>query len=356
LAFEDGLRRVVITHVTPELDNGRFAVKRAIGETVTVEADVFLDGHDELSCEVTILRPSAWSAATMRPLGNDRWSATFSVDELGRFRYRIEGWPDIFETWRRDLQKRVEAGQDVLVELSVGAQLVRAAAGRASDRDRQRLLDRAGALEKDWDDALRVSIALEDALSELMAKYPDRTHSTLYDKGQEIAVDPERALFSSWYELFPRSTPRSHRPGRFADAIARLPYVASMGFDVLICRPFTDRTTGRKGRTTCRSPRERPVANGIGSELGGHKDINPDQTLAGFASSSPRPRSWLKSPWTRFRCSSDHPYVRGTQVVRPEPDGSIRYAENPPSTRYSPEPRDRGLAGVVQELRGVIEC
>ena len=368
MAFEDGLRRVVITHVTPEVDNGRFAVKRAIGETVTVEADLFLDGHDELSCEVQYASPgsSEWAAAPMQPLGNDRWSAAFSVGELGRFRYRIEGWPDAFETWRRDLQKRLEAGQDVLAELTVGAQLVRAAADRATARDRQRLLDRAGALEKDGDDALRASIALEDALSELMTKYPDKTHSTLYDRGQEIAVDPERALFSSWYELFPRSTStETSRPGRFADVIARLPYVASMGFDVLYLAPIHPiGTTERKGKnnSVVRFENDPGSPWAIGSELGGHKDINPDLgTLVDFRKlvAAARDHGMEVALDVAFQCSPDHPYVREhPEWFANRPDGSIRYAENPPKKYQDIYPLNfetEDWQALWQELRSVIE-
>ncbi|HWC31270.1 MAG TPA: alpha-1,4-glucan--maltose-1-phosphate maltosyltransferase [Dehalococcoidia bacterium] len=368
LPSEDGLRRVVITHVSPEVDGGRYAVKRVSGEAVVVEADIFLDGHDDLACELQYAAPGLreWSPVRMKPLGNDRWRAAFAVLELGRYRYRIEGWPDPFETWRRELRKRVEAGQDVAIELLTGARLVRAASERASGADGQRLLDRAGALEKEWDVTLRVSVALEEALSELMARYPDRTHSTVYDAGQEVQVDPEKARFSTWYEMFPRSaSPDLARPGTFADVIARLPYVASMGFDVLYLPPVhpigkTDRK-GKNNTTLCfEDDPGSPWA--IGSEEGGHKAINPDLgTLADFRKllSAARDHGIEVALDLAFQCSPDHPYVKEhPQWFAHRPDGSIRFAENPPKQYQDIYPLDfstEDWQALWQELRSVVE-
>jgi starch synthase (maltosyl-transferring) len=368
LPSEDGLRRVVITHVSPEVDGGRYAVKRVTGEAVVVEADIFLDGHDDLACELQYSPPGLreWSPVRMEPLGNDHWRAAFTVLELGRYRYRIEGWPDPFETWRRELQKRVEAGQDVAVELLAGARLVRAASERASGADRQRLLDRAGALERDWDVTLRVSIALEEALSELMARYPDRTHSTVYDTGQEIQVDPEKARFSTWYEMFPRSaSPDPARPGTFDDVIARLPYVASMGFDVLYLPPIHPiGTTDRKGKnnTTLCFEDDPGSPWAIGSKAGGHKAINPDLgTLADFRKllSAARDHGIDIALDLAFQCSPDHPYVKEhPQWFAHRPDGTIRFAENPPKKYQDIYPIDFATddwQALWQELRSVVE-
>ncbi|HXH23478.1 MAG TPA: alpha-1,4-glucan--maltose-1-phosphate maltosyltransferase [Dehalococcoidia bacterium] len=368
LPSEDRLRRVVITHVTPEIEGGRYAVKRVVGESVTVEADVFLDGHDHLACELQYLAPNSreWSAVRMDPLPNDRWRGSFTVLEQGRYRYRIEGWPDPFETWRADLKKRVEAGQDVAVELLVGAELVREAAARAEGPDRQRLLDRAGALEKDWDTTLRVSVGLEQALSELMARYPDRSRSTLYDAGQEVVVDRERARFSTWYEMFPRSaSPDPSRPGTFDDVIARLPYVASMGFDVLYLPPIHPiGRTGRKGKNNSVVCFEDDPGSpwAIGSALGGHKAVHPELgTLADFQRlvAAARDHGIEIALDLAFQCSPDHPYVQEhPQWFAHRPDGSIRFAENPPKKYEDIYPLDfntEDWQALWQELRSVVE-
>jgi starch synthase (maltosyl-transferring) len=368
LSGEDGLRRVVITHVKPEVDNGRFPVKRTVGESVTVEADAFLDGQDEMACDLQYrFGPSGkWQSVAMSPLGNDHWQAEFVVTELGRYSYRLEGWRDPFETWRRDLRKRVEAGQDVEVELKVGGQLIRDAGERAGGADRKRLLDRAAALERNWDISLRLSVALEDKLAELMAKHPDKTHSTLYDKGQQIVVDRERARFGAWYELFPRSTsPDPARPGTFADVIARLPYVSSMGFDVLYLAPIhpigkTERK-GKNNSTVCfEDDPGSPWA--IGSAHGGHTAVNPDLgTAADFQRllSAARDQGLEIALDVAFQASPDHPWVKDhPEWFAHRPDGSIRYAENPPKKYQDIYPLNfetESWHALWQELRGVIE-
>ncbi len=368
MSGEDGLRRVVITHVSPEVENGRFAVKRTAGERVTVEADVFLDGQDELACEVQYrAEPSGeWQRAPMAPLENDHWRAGFDVTDVGLYRYRIEAWPDPFETWRRDLRKRVEAEQDVAIELRAGAQLIREASERAQGADRQRLIDRAGALEKEWDVTLRVSIALEDNLAELMATYPDRRHSTVHDRGQQVCVDRERARFGAWYELFPRSTsPDEARAGTFADTIERLPYVASMGFDVLYLPPIhpigkTERKGKNNGTISFDDDPGSPWA--IGSAEGGHKAVNPDLgTLADFLRlvASARDHGIEIALDLAFQCSPDHPWVREhPEWFAHRPDGEIRFAENPPKKYQDIYPLNfetEDWHALWQELRSVVE-
>lgn len=368
MTAEDSLRRVVITHVTPEVDGGRFAVKRVSGESVAVDADIFLDGQDEISCEVQFSGPSGanWEASAMAELGNDHWRAAFPVTELGQYRYRIEAWPDPFKSWRRDLQKRIDSGQGVEVELIAGAQLVREAAERATGADKSRLLDRAGALEKEWGVELRSGVAFEDGLADLMAQYPDRSRSTLYDRGQAIAVDPVKARFGAWYELFPRSaSPDPRRSGTFADVIARLPYVSSLGFDVLYLPPIHPiGHTGRKGKnnTTEAAAGEPGSPWAIGSELGGHKAVNPDLgTLADFGRlvSSARDYGIDIALDLAFQCSPDHPYVREhPEWFAQRPDGSIRYAENPPKKYQDIYPLDFETAdwrALWDEVLSVVE-
>ena len=324
----DGRKRVVIESVTPEIDAGRFPAKRVVGETVAVEADIFADGHDALAAVLRYRHENAsqWTEMEMTPLVNDRWRGEFPVTELGRYRFSLEGWVDHFQTWSRQLAKRVQAGQDVKVELEVGARMVESAAARAngSGTDAAQLL----AFSK----ALRGGAvgAANGTLSELMRRYADRTFATTYGREVEVLVDPVKARFSTWYELFPRSV------GTFKDVERLLPDIARMGFDVLYFPPIHP-----IGQSHRKGANNKPAAPGepgspwaIGSEEGGHKAIHPELgTLDDF-------RHLVKDAGEHgldvaldiaFQCSPDHPYAREhPEWFKHRPDGSIQYAENPP--------------------------
>ncbi len=341
----DGRRRVVIEGVTPEIDGGRFPAKRAIGERVTVEADVFADGHDALS---SVLRwrhesSSAWNDVPMVPLVNDRWRGEFMVGELGRYVYTIQGWVDAFDTWSRQFAKRVEAGQDITLELEVAARMIEEAAGRADGSDSNRLRAYAAAIRKGRTSA---SAALGDELAQLMDRYADKSLAVTYSRELEIVVDPERARFSAWYELFPRSAgdpagraqgALSTVHGTFRDVERRLPSIAEMGFDILYLPPIHPiGHSHRKGanNSVVAGPDEPGSPWAIGSEEGGHKSINP---LLGSLDDF---HHLLKAASGHgiqvaldiaFQCSPDHPYTREhPEWFKHRPDGSIQYAENPP--------------------------
>ncbi len=227
----DGRKRVVIEGVAPEIDGGRFAIKRTIGETVAVQAAVFADGHDLIACQVLYKygNVAEWLSVPMTPKGNDCWEAAFPVSTLGRYFYTVQGWIDRFKTWRFDLKKRIAAQQDVSVDLLIGAELIESTAQQAAGEDPGRLLH--------WAEALRSgnsTVAESPDLLATMQRYPDLQLATTYERELPVVVDRQKARFSTWYELFPRST--STEPGRhgtFADCEKRLPYVASMGFDVV---------------------------------------------------------------------------------------------------------------------------
>src|SRR6202521_4292364 len=341
----DGRRRVVIEAVTPEIDGGRFPAKRALGERVGVEADVFADGHDALS---TVLRwrhesSSLWNDVPMVPLVNDRWRGEFMVGELGRYLYTIQGWVDAFDTWSRQFAKRIEAGQDITLELEVAARMIEAAAGRADGSDSNRLRAYAAAIRKG---RAAASAALGDELAQLMDRYADKSLAVTYPKELEVVVDPERARFSAWYELFPRSTgdpagraqgALSSMHGTFRDVERRLPEIAEMGFDILYLPPI--HPVGRSHRkgannSVTAGPDEPGSPWAIGSEEGGHKSVNPLLgTLDDF-------RHLLKAAGGHgiqvaldiaFQCSPDHPYTREhPEWFKHRPDGTIQHAENPP--------------------------
>ncbi|HVH65383.1 MAG TPA: alpha-1,4-glucan--maltose-1-phosphate maltosyltransferase, partial [Candidatus Acidoferrum sp.] len=333
----EGGKRVVIEAVTPEIDGGRFAAKRALGETVAVEADIFADGHDAIAAVLRYRHESAsgWIEAPMSPIVNDRWRGQFPVTELGHYRFTLEAWVDHFETWSRQLSKRIQAGQDIAVELETGARMVEAAAARAdgSTTDAARLARLATTLRK----ASRATVlALDGELTDLMRRYSDRGLATRYGRELEVVVEPVKARYSTWYELFPRSTGRAGKPGTFKDVERLLPDIAGMGFDVLYFPPIHPiGVTARKGANNQPAkPGEPGSPWAIGSELGGHKAINPELgTLEDF-------RRLVRSATAQgieialdiaFQCSPDHPYTREhPEWFKHRPDGSIQYAENPP--------------------------
>jgi len=323
---------VVIEAVVPEVDAGRFPAKRAVGETVTVEADIFADGHDVLAAVLRYRHlpmageEPAWTEVPMGPLVNDRWRGEFPVTELGRYRFTLEGWIDHFETWTRQLSKRLQANQDVTVELEVGARMLDTAAARVDGNvaDATKLAALAKALR-----AGKVT-SLDGEAGDLMRRYADRSLSTVYEREVDVMVEPVKARFSAWYELFPRSF------GKFQDVERVLPDIARMGFDVLYFPPIHP-----IGHTHRKGANNKPAAPGepgspwaIGSELGGHKSVDPDLgTLEDF-------RRLLEAAARQgidvaldiaFQCSPDHPYTREhPEWFRHRPDGSIQYAENPP--------------------------
>jgi len=326
----------VIEAVTPEIDAGRFPAKRSVGERVTVEADVFADGHDALSCVLRWRHESSslWNDVPMLPIVNDRWRGEFMVGELGRFFYTIQGWVDAFETWSRQFAKRIEAGQDITQELEVAARMIEAAAERADGSDSNRMRAYAAAIRKGRASA---SAALGGELAQLMDRYADKSLAVTYAHELEIVVDPEQARFSAWYELFPRSAGDPGKHGTLRDVERRLPEIAEMGFDVLYLPPIHPiGKSHRKGanNSVTAAPDEPGSPWAIGSEQGGHKSINPLLgTLDDFhhLQEAAKRHGIQVALDVAFQCSPDHPYIREhPEWFKHRPDGTIQYAENPP--------------------------
>ncbi len=336
----DGRSRVVIEGVRPEIDGGQFPIKRVVGERVVVDADVFADGHDSLSCQV-LFRPETdpdWRTMPMHLLGNGHWRAEFQVTMLGRYRYTIEGWIDPFKTWRNDLVKRIKAQQDLRIELLVGASLLADAAARAPDADSIRLVDCARLLRQEGDQESKVEIALSDEVAVFMDRYPARHFATRYPRELTVVVECEKALFSTWYEVFPRScAAEPGRHGTFKDCEAWLPYIASMGFDVLYLPPIHPiGRTFRKGKNNSVDAQPDDVGSpwAIGSEEGGHTSVHPELgTLEDFRRllAKAKEHGLHLALDIAFQCAPDHPYARAhPEWFRKRPDGTIQYAENPP--------------------------
>ncbi|HVB34165.1 MAG TPA: alpha-1,4-glucan--maltose-1-phosphate maltosyltransferase [Patescibacteria group bacterium] len=334
--------RVVIAGVRPEVDSGRFPIKRVVGESVDVTADIFADGHEVLAARLLhrTEKGEHWNEVPMSELGNDRWEASFRVTSQGHHVYTIQAWIDEFQTWRRDLLKRVEAGQQTLADVLIGAELVAGAAARAAGSEAGELRECAKALREEAKSDLRAAVAraLDERVAALAEKYADRSEAAFYGRNLVIVVDREKARFSAWYEMFPRSCAcQPGRHGTFQDVIRRLPYVAGMGFDVLYLPPIHPiGRSHRKGVNNVTESSAEDVGSpwAIGSAEGGHKAIHPQLgTREEFHQlvQAARAQGLEIALDLAFQCSPDHPYVREhPEWFRIRPDGSVQYAENPP--------------------------
>ncbi len=336
------LRRVVIESLEPEIDGGKYPIKRTLGERVLVEADIHADGHDVLSA-VVLYRPDRESAcreAVMRPLVNDRWQGQFNVESLGSYFYTVRAWVDAFQSWSRDTVKKFEAGQDISVAAVMGARLIQSAADRAKGTDSQKLDQFAAeltVLSRAGGEAV-ATLARNAELVALMGRYADRRRATTYDKLLGVTVDREKARYSTWYEMFPRSCAAElNRHGTFRDCMHRLGYASQMGFDVLYFPPIHPiGRTQRKGRNN--TPQPSPDDPGspwaIGADEGGHVAIHPHLgTIEDFKELHKKARELgiEIALDLAFQCSPDHPYVKEhKEWFLQRPDGSVQYAENPP--------------------------
>jgi starch synthase (maltosyl-transferring) len=341
----DARQRVVIEAVEPEVDGGRFPAKATAG-AIRVECDAFADGHDSIAVVLLSRREGRrqWAESRMVFAYNDRWRGRFLAEEVGRYEYTVEAWVDEWASWEKGMRKWLEAGVDVEAHLAMGAELLGRAAERAeasagADGDAGEL--RAlSALVRDETEAAeaRAERVFSDDVAELMWRHADRSASTRYGRVLRVVVDPERARFSAWYELFPRSLGEPGRHGTFRNVEAHLPYVAGMGFDVLYLPPIHPiGRTHRKGKNNVRSAARDDVGSpwAIGSEEGGHKAIHPELgTLADLRRLVRTARDEYGIAVAldiAFQASPDHPWVKAhPDWFRHRPDGTIAYAENPP--------------------------
>jgi starch synthase (maltosyl-transferring) len=368
MLHENAQARVVISGVTPEIEGGRFPVKRTVGEKLVVEADIFVDGHDLLSA-VLLYRAEAethWREAPMRPLVNDRWRGEFRVTALGVYPYTIQAWVDRFTSWREGFRMKVEANQDVKIDTLVGAELLEAAAQRAPGEASKQLQQWAAILRQQSGSATAIDLALADDVAALVAAHPDRRFAVTYERELQVVVEQEKARFSAWYEMFPRScAPEPGKHGTFTDCEKRLPYVAAMGFDVLYLPPIHPIGRAfRKGKNNAltTTPEDPGSPWAIGAAEGGHKAIHPQLgTLEDFRRLVTKTREYgvELALDLAYQCTPDHPYVKEhPQWFRHRPDGSIQYAENPPKKYQDIYPIDfetEDWQALWQELKSVVQ-
>ena len=332
---------VVIENLRPLLDGGRYPIKRIVGEDLVVEADIFKDGHDVVAAILKwrVLGKRAWRETPMNFLDNDRWRGVCTLYDEAIHEYTVEAWTDTFRSWQGEFAKKFEAGiSDLRSEALEGSALVEAAAKRARDRaDRKRLLELSRQISTGANSEIH-AIAQSGELEVLMATYPDRSAATQYDPPPRVVVDRPAALIGAWYEFFPRSAEgRGDRGSTFRDCLSRVDDAKAMGFDVIYFPPIHPiGHTNRKGRNNSITfvPGDPGVPWAIGSEAGGHKAVEPALgTLEDF--------DWLQKEVRKrgmeialdfaINCSPDHPYVKEhPDWFYKRPDGTIKYAENPP--------------------------
>ncbi len=363
----EGRKRVVIENVEPQINCGLFPIKRIVDDLVSVQADVFGDGHDHVRARLLWKQDgdSDWRAVEMLPLGNDHWRGEFPVTHAGRYRYTLVGEIDHFETWQSDLKKRVEAQQDLAVPFATGALLLEQVRPRATKADSAKLAAWAKKLRTVNPDSAAVAFALQDELRAMVHRYPDPVLETWYERELEVVVDRERARFSAWYELFPRSwSPTPGRHGTLRDVTSRMDYVAEMGFDVLYLPPISPiGKSFRKGKNN--AVEAAPVDEGspwaIGSAEGGHTAIHSALgTLKDFAELGTRAKQLNMEIALdiAFQCAPDHPWVtEHPEFFKKRPDGSIQYAENPPKKYQDIYPLDfesSNWQGLWDALKGVF--
>jgi starch synthase (maltosyl-transferring) len=371
--IDDGRRRVIVQRIKPEIDAGRYPVKRVIGDRFVVEADLVSDGHDIVR-GVLLYRPkgeASFREAPLVALGNDRYRASFDLTSIGVWEYTVIGYIDSFASWRRGFQRKVEAGQDVAVDLLVGTGLVEDAVRRA--RESASAAPEAPALEvlatslraEATPLDVRIQTVLREELALWMERLADRSFASRYPRSLEVVVDRQKARFSAWYEFFPRSF--SDQPGKhgtFREAEKMLPYVAEMGFDVLYLPPIHPIGRAfRKGRnnSVTSQPGEPGSPWAIGAEEGGHKSVHPELgTLDDFRRFVERARSLgiEVALDIAFQTSPDHPYVKEHPGwFRHRPDGTIQYAENPPKKYQDVYPFDfesDEWKAIWEELKSVF--
>ncbi len=357
-----GQQRVIIEDVQPQVDNGRYAAKRTAGERVDVTANIFSDGHDHIRAEVlyTFGTSGTWSTVEMQPGVNDGWAASFYVTQKGSYYFYVQGWVDHLDTWYDGIKKKIAAQIDVSVELLEGADFLRTVGAKDSQ-----LIAWVEILGNKARQREAIAIVLSDAFQQAVHHYPLRQYVTKSDKHLEVRVEDPKVLFSTWYELFPRSsslTPGVH--GTFQDTIKLLPRIASMHFDVLYLPPIHPiGKMNRKGKNNSVSATAGEPGSpwAIGSDEGGHKAVLKE---LGTLEDYKRLQHEAKKYNIRialdlaFQCAPDHPYVgEHPEWFKQRPDGSIQYAENPPKKYQDIYPfnfETEDWKGLWDELKSVI--
>ncbi len=330
----NGKSRVIIEDIQPKIEGGLYPAKRTVGERVDVTATIFGDGHDHIRAKVLFKKSGStlWKEVDMFPLWNDEWKASFYVKEKGVYLFTIKAWVDHFETWYDGFKKKAEAKVDVQVELMEGAIML-----NKLSLTNPSLKSYANKLDTKAKQADAIAFVLSAEFAKIVHDNPLVENETRADKEYEVLVESKKALFSTWYEFFPRSSSLEGNHGTFKDCARLLPRIAAMGFDVLYFPPIHPiGKVNRKGKNNnVRSQVGEPGSPwAIGSDEGGHKSILPALgTLEDFTKliQEAKKLGIDMAMDIAFQCAPDHPYVKDhPDWFKQRPDGSIQYAENPP--------------------------
>jgi starch synthase (maltosyl-transferring) len=331
--------RIVIHQVRPQLDGGLYPIKRVVGQKVSLQADVFSDGHDVIASSVLYKHESEkkWTEVRMQPTHNDEWQAEFTVTQQGNYNYYVEGWVDYALNWQHGIERKIQDNQRVTSELLEGATYITAILNKLKGAEKTYAKNLIELFQDETQYDQAVQEAVSDRLHQLFVANPDKTlvnTSTMFP----LYVDRKKALFSTWYEFFPRSaseTPGKH--GTFKDCERLLPRVAQLGFDTLYFPPIHPiGELNRKGKNNATTAQPGDVGSpwGIGSQFGGHKDTHPELgTVADFKSLVKKATELGIEVAVDFalQAAPDHPYVKDfPQWFKWRPDGTVQYAENPP--------------------------
>ncbi len=362
--------RAQIEAIEPTVDGGRYAAKRAIGDDVVVSADILREGHDKLAAAVRYRGPDdeKWRESPLTPELNDRWYGAFEVDAIGAWKFSICAWTDHYATWLDGVRKNHNAGKDIALDLADGKALLDRRRKKTSAKDRTLVEKAIEALTADTDAEQKVNAAGNPDLLAALQRNPERLDLTTSRPDLPLWVDRERAQFSAWYELFPRSEGATETTsGTFSEAAKRLPAIADMGFDVVYLPPIHPiGSTNRKGTRGPNDLEPGPDAPGvpwaIGSTEGGHMAVHPDlgtiDDFDDFVSEAGRYGLEIALDYA-IQCSPDHPWVKEhPEWFKHRSDGSIKYAENPPKQYQDIYPIDfdtPDYEGLRRELKRVLD-
>lgn len=337
--MKSGQKRVVIENVSPEINCGQHAAKRTVGQSFQVTADILADGHDVLNAHIKYKFGNAktWQYAPMHHTDNDVFAGEFTVEKQGEYTYTVEAWVDYPLTWQHNIERKIADQQHVDVELLDGIQYLKSVVKKAK-ADKEYIDELIEAFENPESYNFAITEAQSKRLHTIFHNKPTKEFASTYEKSLTLYVDRQKALFSTWYEFFPRSTSKKEgEHGSFKDCLEVIPYVKQLGFDVIYFPPIHPiGTAHRKGKnnTTTPLPDDVGVPWAIGNKEGGHKDILPELgSLADF-------KKVIKTASENgieialdfaLQCSPDHPYVKEhPSWFKWRPDNTVQYAENPP--------------------------
>lgn len=358
---------ILIERVEPSIDCGRYPVKREVGDVLVVSADIFREGHDKLAAVVRYREwnDEGWNESEMRLVDNDRWEGSFRLTKNTRYIYTVEAFPDYFETWRDEIVKKLDADLDVGLELQEGVQLLEEMLSRADESDAETLRAAMAASQETPSQAKAISILLDPEVLEAVHRNRSREGTMVWEPDLAVTVDRVRARFASWYSMFPRSAGNDpEASATFKDVINYLPRIQRMGFDVLYFTPIHPiGTTNRKGKnnTLNPGPNDPGVPYAIGGADGGHDAIEPGLgTIGDFRDlvAAAAEHQLEIALDLAFNASPDHPWAKDhPEWFYVRPDGSIKYAENPPKKYEDIYPinfQNDNWWALWQELKRVV--